>query len=189
MADNDIKLSDMPKIADEIKDLLGLIILITEDKTPQLKKDVAEIVDKIQGGINLQQLKQRTQTAVNEAISNADFVSIKNTAQELKATYTQATRSFDEWSKEVHKTNNWTMSLMVGSFTFIIGAMLMWGFQYKRIDRYQYAINKADQMAVYVNQSCDYKKDYAKFIGQNPKSFDCADTTWRSASDWYADSK
>jgi len=43
-------------------------------------------------------------------------------------------------------------------------------------------------MAVYVNQSFDHKKDYAKFIGQNPKSFYCA-TILRSASDWYADSK
>ena len=64
----------------------------------------------------------------------------------------------------------------MGVICFVLGACLMWGWQYSRIDKYQYAIEQTNAMAGYINSDCKIKQSYAKFVGQ---TINC-DQNWSS---------
>ena len=97
-------------------------------------------------------------------------------AKEIKEAVRDANRAFSDYEKEVKSISTWNTGIVVGAICFVLGAGLMWGWQYSRIDKYQYAINQTNSMSAYINSDCPIKQNYAKFVGQTVK----CDEYWSS---------
>ena len=132
--------------------------------------------NKIQNGIDVNQLKETVQKTINTSIETANYNKMLLTAKEIQVAVTQATQTLKDYEKEVKSISTWQTGILVGSLCFVFGAACVWAVQYSRIDKYQYAIDQTDAMAGYINSSCNIKQNYAKFVGQ---TIDC-EKNWAS---------
>ena len=169
-------LQELQQQLNNIEELLALIVQVSDEKVPQLRNDIEQIIGKIQTGIDVQRLKEKVQTTIDNAIESGNYTKILSTAKEIKEAVNDANRAFSDYEKEVKSISTWHTGIIVGAIAFVLGAGLMWGWQYSRIDKYQYAISQTNAMSAYVNSDCKIKQDYAKFVGQ---SISC-DQNWSS---------
>ena len=170
------ELQELKDQLDRVDATLGLLIDVSDERIPQLRKDIENIIGKIQYGIDVSKLKETVQSTINTSIETANYTKMLATAKEIKEAVTQATQTFKDYEKQVESISTWQTGIVVGVICFVLGVTGMWAFQYTRIDKYQYAIDQTNAMAGYINSSCQIKQSYAKFIGQ---TIDC-DTAWLS---------
>ncbi len=170
------ELQELKNQLDRVDDTLGLLVDVSDEKIPQLKKDIESIIGKIQNGIDVNQLKETVQKTINTSIETANYNKMLLTAKEIQVAVTQATQTLKDYEKEVKSISTWQTGILVGSLCFVFGAACVWAVQYSRIDKYQYAIDQTDAMAGYINSSCNIKQNYAKFVGQ---TIDC-EKNWAS---------
>lgn len=177
-------LVELQKQLNSIEELLGLLVHVSDEKVPQLRNDIEQIIGKIQTGIDVQRLKEKVQVTIDNAIEAGNYTKILATAKEIKEAVNDANRAFSDYEKEVKSISTWHTGLVVGAICFVVGAGLMWGWQYSRIDKYQYAIDQTNGMAGYVNSSCSTKQGYAKFLGvaTDKKPYDC-NKYWLTSSE------
>ncbi len=126
--------------------------------------------------MRLQPLKEKVQITIDSAIESGNYTKILTTAKEIKEAVRDANRAFSDYEKEVKSISTWNTGIVVGAICFVLGAGLMWAWQYSRIDKYQYAINQTNSMSAYINSDCPIKQNYAKFVGQTVK----CDEYWSS---------
>lgn len=169
-------LQELQQQLNNIEELLALIVQVSDEKVPQLRKDIEQIIGKIQTGIDVQRLKEKVQVTIDNAIESGNYTKILATAKEIKEAVNDANRAFSDYEKEVKSISTWHTGLTVGAICFVLGAGVMWGWQYSRIDKYQYAIDQTNAMAGYINSDCKIKQSYAKFVGQ---TINC-DQNWSS---------
>ena len=169
-------LVELKKQLDNVEELLALIVQVSDEKVPQLRKDIEQIIGKIQTGIDVKCLKEKVQITIDSAIESGNYTKILTTAKEIKEAVRDANRAFSDYEKEVKSISTWNTGIVVGAICFVLGAGLMWAWQYSRIDKYQYAINQTNSMSAYINSDCPIKQNYAKFVGQTVK----CDEYWSS---------
>lgn len=173
------KMADLQELQQQlnnIEELLALIVQVSDEKVPQLRKDIEQIIGKIQTGIDVKCLKEKVQITIDSAIESGNYTKILTTAKEIKEAVRDANRAFSDYEKEVKSISTWNTGIVVGAICFVLGAGLMWAWQYSRIDKYQYAINQTNSMSAYINSDCPIKQNYAKFVGQTVK----CDEYWSS---------
>lgn len=169
-------LQELQQQLNNIEELLALIVQVSDEKVPQLRKDIEQIIGKIQTGIDVKCLKEKVQITIDSAIESGNYTKILTTAKEIKEAVRDANRAFSDYEKEVKSISTWNTGIVVGAICFVLGAGLMWAWQYSRIDKYQYAINQTNSMSAYINSDCPIKQNYAKFVGQTVK----CDEYWSS---------
>lgn len=161
------ELQELKDQLDRVDATLGLLIDVSDERIPQLRKDIENIIGKIQSGIDVYKLKETVQSTINNSIETANYTKMLATAKEIKEAVNQATQTFKDYEKHVESISTWQTGIIVGVLSFIVGVAGMWAFQYNRIDKYQFAIDQTNAMAGYINSSCQIKQSYAKFIGQD----------------------
>ena len=170
------ELVELQKQLNNIEDLLALLSHVSSETMPQLKKDINDIVGKIQNGIDVQRLKEKVQSTIDETIENGNYNKITTASKEIKEAINQVMQVFKAYEEEVKSISTWRTGVIAGFICFVIGVVCMWGIQYKRIDKYQYVIDQTNAMAGYINSDCKTKQNYAKFVGQ---TIEC-NQTWSS---------
>ena len=180
----DLSVTELQRQLANVEDLLALLVDVSDERIPQLRKDIENIIGKIQSGIDVSKLKETVQSTINNSINTANYTKMLDTAKEIKEAVNDANRAFSYYEKEVKSISTWNTGLVVGAICFVLGAGLMWGWQYSRIDKYQYAIDQTNAMAGYINSSCNLKQGYAVFQGrgQDKKAMDC-NNSWLTTSD------
>jgi len=193
-----LTLEELPQLQEQINQTLKELLALEDEMLPAVQHKIQEIANLLTVGFNETTLKAQAIKALNQALSTSQIATIARDAttyqntltesiQKLQNTILTAKQEAARYQDITRTHKGFYVGIITGSLFFVLGAVLMWGVQYNRLDRYELALYKADKFASYVNHSCDFKKDYAKFVGEDPKSFSC-DDTWKSASDWYAKS-
>jgi ABC-type Fe3+-citrate transport system substrate-binding protein len=174
----DLSVTELQRQLANVEDLLALLVDVSDERIPQLRKYIENIIGKIQYGIDVSKLKETVQSTINNSIETANYTKMLATAKEIKEAVSQATQTFKDYEKHVESISTWQTGIIAGVLSFVFGVAGMWAFQYNRIDKYQYAIEQTNAMSGYINSSCQIKQSYAKFVGQ---TIDC-DTNWASPS-------
>lgn len=87
-------LQELQQQLNNIEELLGLLVHVSDEKVPQLRKDVEQIIGKIQTGIDVQRLKEKVQVTIDNAIESGNYTKILTTAREIKEAVNDANRAF-----------------------------------------------------------------------------------------------
>lgn len=162
-------LVELQKQLNNIDELLALLVNLSDERIPQLKNDINEIVKNIKGGFDKEELARQIRAVLNQAINESDYTKLKAnidaTARKMIDAVESSSRKVEHWQDNYQLRSRWHYALISGAICFVLGAGLMWSWQYKRIDKYQYAIDQTNAMSAYINSDCDIKKSYAKFVG------------------------
>ena len=70
------KMADLQELQQQlnnIEELLALIVQVSDEKVPQLRNDIEQIIGKIQTGIDVQRLKEKVQTTIDNAIESGNY--------------------------------------------------------------------------------------------------------------------
>jgi len=187
-------LVELQRQLNSIEELLALLVHVSDEKVPQLKNDIANMVGKIEGGFDKEELAKQIRTVLNQVINQSDYAklqaNIDTATQKMIDAVAASTRQVDQLRDEAKVSTIFFWSLS----TFIIGAMIGMGviyigsfralknYQQNDLQKYQNIINSTDAYARYINATCDRKQSFSYFInGGNSKKFDC-NREWLSGS-------
>lgn len=181
-------LVELQRQLNSIEELLGLLVHVSDEKVPQLKSDINDIVKNIKDGFDKEELAKQIRTVLNQVINQSDYsklqASIDATAKKMIDAVETSSRQVDKWRDNYQSRSKWYFVLI----SLIVGLGLGIGGSYyitmKKFTQYQDVVNATSFYARYINSSCKIKTDFAKFIGQSQK-YDC-DTNWISGSDYLA---
>ena len=74
-------LQELQQQLNNIEELLALIVQVSDEKVPQLRKDIEQIIGKIQTGIDVKCLKEKVQITIDSAIESGNYTKILTTAR------------------------------------------------------------------------------------------------------------
>lgn len=175
-------LVELQRQLNSIEELLGLLVHVSDEKVPQLKSDINDIVRNIKGGFDKEELAKQIRLVLNQAINQSDYsklqANIESTAKKMIDAVETSSRQVNQWRDDFHSRSKWHIALISGVVGVLLGAGLLWWLQNSRIDKYQVAISQTNAMAGYINSDCKIKQSYAKFVGD---SITC-DKEWASPS-------
>ena len=183
---SDLSISELSKGLQRVDETLAILIAVANETTPalqaqaeKLKREVASIANTVNAGFDTDKLKQQAKSAINAGVSESDLAQIQASAEEATKALTNAVKVAEQsatyYEKNAGTYSNVIVGFIAGTISFVAGALLVWGIQYNRIDRYQYAISQTDTMAKFLNSNCQNKKAYAAYLNQ---SIDCKTSWW-----------
>jgi ElaB/YqjD/DUF883 family membrane-anchored ribosome-binding protein len=181
-------LQELQQQLNNIEEVLGLLVHVSDEKIPQLKNDINDIVKNIKGGFDKEELAKQIRTVLNQVINQSDYsklqANIDTTTKKMIDAVETSSRQVDQWRDDYHSRSMWyfvLVSLVVGVGIGIGGSYYV---TMKKFTQYQDVVDATSFYARYINSSCKIKTDFAKFIGQSQK-YDC-NTSWISGSDYLA---
>lgn len=181
-------LVELQRQLNNIEELLGLLVHVSDEKVPQLKNDINDIVKNIKGGFDKEELAKQIRTVLNQVINQSDYsklqANIDATAKKMINAVETSSRQVDQWRAEAKSSSIWNWSFLFFVIGLFVGGIIIWTVQYHRIDKYQYAIDQTNGMAGYINSSCNNKQGYAKYQGRSTdkEPMDC-DKHWLTPSE------
>lgn len=182
------------KALDDMGDLLALIVDVSDNKVPQLRNDINEIVKNIKDGFDKEELAKQIRTVLNQVINQSDYsklqANIDTATKKMIDAVESSSRQVDKWREEtkINKIFNWSFSTFVlGLFLGLVFAYLfafkeLKDYQQNDLYKYQNIINYTDSYARYINSSCEIKQSFSNFTNVGTKKFDC-NKSWLSASE------
>ena len=191
---SDLSISELSKGLQRVDETLAILIAVANETTPalqaqaeKLKREVASIANIVNAGFDTDKLKQQAKSAINAGVSESDLAQIQASAEKAAKALTNAVKVAEQSATHYERNagiySNVIVGFITGAMAFVAGALLVWGIQYNRIDRYQYAINQTDTMAKFLNFNCQNKRAYAAYLNQ---TIDCKNS-WSSPSEIIAD--
>ena len=166
---------DLANNLNAVNETLGLLIDVSTEALPKMQTEVKNITECIKKGFNISLLREQAISSINEALNDSKINQLKN---DMTNTLTDLKRLTE---KHEAKTNFYTVLftiLFCLTIGILIGGSSMMILQNNRIDRYQKGIMVGDQMANFINKSCENKKAFGLYVGS--KVMDCEKTTWKS---------
>jgi hypothetical protein len=123
MADSPV--TEFQRQLDNVADLLELLVHVSDEKVPQLKNDISNIVDKIEGGFDKEELASQVRAVINKVISESRYVKLErdidiNTKKMIDA-ITSSSRHIEQWRDNYHNRSKWHIGLISGAIFFCIG--------------------------------------------------------------------
>lgn len=70
-------LRELQQQLNNIEELLGLLVHVSDEKVPQLKSDINDIVKNIKGGFDKEELAKQIRTVLNQVISQSDYCKLQ----------------------------------------------------------------------------------------------------------------
>lgn len=129
---------------DRVDKTLALLIEISEEKTPQLKRDILEIAGTVLDGFHMEQLTEQARRSINTAINQSELKKLQQdvneSSEKIKSAVYGAQQSFDN----AKNGKGFRVALLSGVVCFAIGVCLMWMVQYNRIEAYQSTVSWLD---------------------------------------------
>lgn len=128
-------LQDLQKQLNSIEELLGLLVHVSDEKMPQLKNDIDNIVKNVKSGFDAELLRKQAFEALNTAVSKADYTvlhkNLKQTSENLTSlinnlskTVEKTYNNVDHWKnlyKDAEEQGSWSFSLGVFMFGVFLG--------------------------------------------------------------------
>ena len=159
---SDLSISELSKGLQRVDETLAILIAVANETTPalqaqaeKLKREVASIANIVNAGFDTDKLKQQAKSAINAGVSESDLAQIQASAEKAAKALTNAVKVAEQSATHYERNagiySNVIVGFITGAMAFVAGALLVWGIQYNRIDRYQYAINQTDTMAKFLN--------------------------------------
>lgn len=181
-------LVELQKQLNSIEELLGLLVHVSDEKVPQLRNDINEIVKNIKDGFDKEELAKQIRTVLNQVINQSDYsklqANIDTATKKMIDAVETSSRQVDQWRDSYQSRSRWYFVLV----SLIIGLGIGIGGSYyitmNKFTQYQNVVDATSFYARYINSSCKIKIDFAKFIGQGEK-YDC-NTNWISGADYLA---
>lgn len=178
-------LQELQKQLNNIEELLGLLVHVSDEKVPQLRNDINDIVKNIKGGLDKEELALQIKTIFNQIINQSDYAklqaNIESTTKKMIDAVESSSRQVDRWRDGYQTRNRWyfaLISLVVGlgigvGGSYYLAFKNLKEYQQSDLKRYQDVINSNDVYARFVNSSCKNKQNFANFVYGNQKPFDC----------------
>ena len=108
-----------------VADLLELLVHVSDEKVPQLKNDISNIVDKIEGGFDKEELAKQIRTVLNQVINQSDYAklqtNIDTATKKMIEAIEQSSRKVENWRDNYHNRSKWHIALISGAICFVIG--------------------------------------------------------------------
>ena len=114
-------LVELQRQLNNIEELLGLLVHVSDEKVPQLKNDINDIVKNIKGGFDKEELAKQIRTVLNQVINQSDYsklqANIDATAKKMINAVETSSRQVDLWRAEAKSSSIWNWSFLF----FVIG--------------------------------------------------------------------
>lgn len=187
-------LQELQKQLNNIEELLGLLVHVSDEKVPQLRNDINDIVKNIKGGLDKEELALQIKTIFNQIINQSDYAklqaNIESTTKKMIDAVESSSRQVDRWRDGYQTRSKWyfvLISLVVGlgigvGGSYYLAFKNLKEYQQSDLQRYQDVINSNDAYARFVNSSCKNKQSFANFVYGYQKPFDCNKSWLSSAS-------
>jgi ElaB/YqjD/DUF883 family membrane-anchored ribosome-binding protein len=118
-------LQELQQQLNNIEELLGLLVHVSDEKMPQLRNDINEIVKNIKDGFDKEELAKQIRTVLNQVINQSDYtklqVSIDSTAKKMIDAVETSSRQVDQWRDNYQKRSRWHFVLISAALFFCIG--------------------------------------------------------------------
>jgi glycerol kinase len=172
-----LTLEQLPKLQEQINQTLATLLSLEEEMLPEVQKKIQNIAELLTVGFDESKLKTQVVIALNQALTSSQIADITKSAKgyqdtlnssikNLQTTILQIQGQANQYIEKTATHKSIYVGIITGALAFVAGAAVVWGVQYNRMDRYQFAIGQTDTMARYINSSCKIKQDYGKYIGQ-----------------------
>lgn len=121
----DLSITELQRQLANVEELLALIVHVSDEKVPQLKNDISNIVDKIQGGVDKEQIATQVRAVINKVLTESSYVKLErdidtNTKKMIEA-IEQSSRKVENWQDNYHNRSKWNIALIIGAICFCSG--------------------------------------------------------------------
>ena len=118
-------LVELQKQLNNMDEFLALFISVSDEKIPQLKNDINEIVKNIKCGFDKEELARQIRTVLNQAINEADYTKLKAsidaTARKMIDAVESSSRKVEHWQDNYQLRSRWHYALISGAICFCVG--------------------------------------------------------------------
>jgi ElaB/YqjD/DUF883 family membrane-anchored ribosome-binding protein len=118
-------LVELQKQLNNIDELLALFLNVSDEKMPQLKNDINEIVKNIKDGFDKEELARQIRAVLNQAINEADYTKLKAsidaTARKMIDAIESSSNKVEHWQDNYQLRSRWHYALISGAICFCIG--------------------------------------------------------------------
>lgn len=184
---SDLSISELQRQLSSVEDLLALLVHVSDEKVPQLKSDIDDIVNKIQGGFDKEELAKQIRTVLNQIINQSDYAKLQTNIDTATKKMVDAVETSSRKVEQLREESTFVNIASWSLLAFIIGLAIGMGviyfsafkglrnYQQNELEKYQNVINATDAYARFINASCDRKQSFSYFVnGANSKKFDCS---------------
>jgi hypothetical protein len=137
-----------------VADLLELLVHVSDEKVPQLKNDISNIVDKIEGGFDKEELAKQIRTVLNQVINQSDYAklqtNIDTATKKMIEAIEQSSRKVENWRDNYHNRSKWHIALISGAICFVIGFGVCYWWNKPTVSQQQQISNDIYTIANYV---------------------------------------
>jgi DNA-binding XRE family transcriptional regulator len=151
-----LTLEQLPKLQEQINQTLKELLALEDEMLPEIQKKIKQISDLLTVGFNETTLKEQAIAALNQALNGSQIATIRNNAKTYQDTIAESIKKLQDTIISVEKeatryqgiTKKYKglhVGIITGGLCFVLGAAIMWGTQYKRIDNYQSTISWLDR--------------------------------------------
>jgi ElaB/YqjD/DUF883 family membrane-anchored ribosome-binding protein len=118
-------LVELQRQLNNVEDLLSLLVHLSDEKVPQLKNDINDIVKNIKGGFDKEELAKQLRTVLNQVINQSDYsklqANIDTTTKKMIDAIESSSRKVDKWRDNYQKRSRWHFALISGAICFCFG--------------------------------------------------------------------
>lgn len=145
------------KALDDMGDLLALIVDVSDNKVPQLRNDINEIVKNIKDGFDKEELAKQIRTVLNQVINQSDYsklqANIDTATKKMIDAVETSSRQVDQWQDSYQSRSRWHFALISGALFFCIGFAACYWWNKPTVSQQQETAADIGTIAKYVRDS------------------------------------
>lgn len=153
----DLSVTELQRQLSNVEDLLALLVHVSDEKVPQLKNDIDDIVKNIKGGFDKEELAKQIRTVLNQVINQSDYAklqtNIDTSTKKMIEAIEQSSRKVENWRDNYHNRSRWHIALISGAIFFCIGFAACYWWNKPTVSQQQEVYNNVSIIAKYVKDT------------------------------------